>query len=264
MKSIPLFQVDAFTDRLFSGNPAAVCPLEEPLSDEQMQSIAMENNLPETAFIDLSESPFRIRWFTPLAEIDLCGHATLASSRILFDDYVGSDTREIYFSSNSGALRVFKQGEQIFLDFPTDEPVRVNPNSRDGSLIEQIIGVGPVGVLKGRDDFMAVVESEEQVLSVVPDMILLEDLPSRGLIVTSMGKESDFVSRCFFPKLGEDPVTGSAHTVMTPYWAKELDKMSMIAYQRSKRGGVLHCELAGDRVLIGGSSIRYLDGRIYL
>ena len=159
---------------------------------------------------------------------------------------------------------MFKQGEQIFLDFPTDQPFEVNPNSRDGSLIEQIIGVGPVGVLKGRDDFMVVVESEEQVLSVVRDMILLDDLASRGLIITSVGNESDFVARCCFPKLGEDPVTGSAYTVMTPYWAKELGKVSLIAYQRSKRGGVLHCELSGDRVLIGGYSIRYLDGRVYL
>ena len=264
MKTIPLYQVDAFTDRLFSGNPAAVCPLEEALSEEQMQSIAMENNLSETAFIDLSESPFRIRWFTPLAEIDLCGHATLASSRILFDEYLGSDTREIDFSSNSCLLQALKRGEQIFLDFPSDQPVEVDAKSTTVSLIEQIIGLDPVAVLKGRDDYMAVVGSEEQVLSVVPDIGLLEELPSRGLIVTSKGSKSDFVSRCFFPKLGEDPVTGSAHTVMTPYWAKELGKKSMIASQLSKRGGTLNCELNGDRALIGGSSIRYLDGRLYL
>ena len=264
MKSIPLFQVDAFTNKLFSGNPAAVCPVEEALSDEQMQAIAMENNLSETAFIHMNENPFRIRWFTPLAEIGLCGHATLASARILFDEYVGSDANEINFSSNSGPLRAFKQGEQIFLDFPTDEPVEVEPESSVVSLIEQIIGLEPIRSLKGRDDYMAVVGSEEQVLSVVPDLNLLEDLPSRGLIITSTGVKSDFVSRCFFPKLGEDPVTGSAYTVMTPYWSRELNKISMIASQRSKRGGVLNCEWAGDRVLIGGSSIRYLDGRLYL
>ena len=126
------------------------------------------------------------------------------------------------------------------------------------------MGLEPIRILKGRDDYMAVVRSEEQVLSVVPDMILLEDLPSRGLIITSSGSKSDFVSRCFFPKLGEDPVTGSAYTVMTPYWSKELNKINMIASQRSKRGGVLSCELAGDRILIGGSSIRYLDGKLYL
>ena len=265
MKSIPLFQVDAFTDQLFSGNPAAVCPLEEALSDDQMQSIAMENNLSETAFIYLNETPFRIRWFTPLAEIGLCGHATLASARILFDEYYDENTSSIDFSSNSGPLRALKQGELIFLDFPADEPVEVDPKSTAFSLIEQILRLGrSINVLEGRDDYMAVVESEDQVLSVVPDMLLLEDLPSRGLIVTSKGIKSDFVSRCFFPKLGEDPVTGSAYTLMTPYWAKKLGKIRMIASQCSKRGGTLNCELAGERVLIGGSSIRYLDGTLYL
>ena len=140
----------------------------------------------------------------------------------------------------------------------------VDLKSTTVSLIERIMRLEPIAVLKGRDDYMAVVRSEEQVLSVVPDIDLLEDLPSRGLIVTSKGNRSDFVSRCFFPKLGEDPVTGSAHTVMTPYWAKELGKKNMVASQLSKRGGTLNCELTGDRALIGGSSIRYLDGRLYL
>ena len=214
----------------------------------------------ETAFIHMNETPFRIRWFTPLAEIGLCGHATLASARILFDEYVGSDANEINFSSNSGPFRAFKQGEQIFLDFPTDEPAEVEPESAVVSLIEQIIGLEPIRFLKGRDDYMAVVGSEEQVLSAVPDMNLLEDLPSRGLIITSTGVKSDFVSRCFFPKLGEDPVTGSAHTTLTPFWSERVGKKVLDAQQLSYRGGKLNCKLLGERVLIGGKTARYLDG----
>ena len=260
--SIDLYQVDAFTDRLFSGNPAAVCPIRGTLSEQQMQSIATENNLSETAFIDLNASPFRIRWFTPLAEIDLCGHATLASARVLFDEYLDPEVEEIVFDSNSGELRVYKQNHKIFLDFPRDDPLEVEQKHEVRSVVERVIGEYPRSILRGRDDFLAVVDSQDQILSIRPDLEALEDLPSRGLIVSSVGDDVDFVSRCFFPKIGEDPVTGSAHTLMTPYWAGVLGKNQLLARQCSPRGGFLECELMIERVLIGGSTVRYLDGRI--
>ena len=264
MHKISLYQVDAFTDRLFSGNPAAVCPSQGSLSVGLMQSIAAENNLSETAFVDISASPFSIRWFTPLAEIDLCGHATLASARILFDEYLDPECSEISFSSNSGPLRVFKRSDKLFLDFPRDDPVELDEELTLRSVIKRAIGQDPERIFKGRDDFLAVVSSQHDIETIRPRLENLEELPSRGLIVSAVGNEVDFVSRCFFPGIGEDPVTGSAHTMMTPYWASFFGKDRLIARQCSVRGGILECELLDDRVTIGGSTVRYLDGEIYV
>lgn len=256
---LPLYQVDAFTDKLFSGNPAAVCPLKEWLPDKLMQNIAAENNLSETAFVVPRGADFQIRWFTPTVEVDLCGHATLAAAHVLFhhQHYPGSEVR---FHSRSGVLPVRKHGDVLTLDFPADKfhATEVLPAFTDA------LKMKPVEAYKGLSDYMLVFEDESRIRGLKPDFRILSNLESRGVIVTAKGSESDFVSRYFAPQFGidEDPVTGSAHTTLTPYWAGVLGKNELTAIQLSSRRGYLQCKYLGERVEISGKAKTYLDGEI--
>jgi PhzF family phenazine biosynthesis protein len=260
MSKIKIFQVDAFTDRLFSGNPAAVCIFEKWPNDELMQAIAAENNLAETAFIVAKNHSFQIRWFTPTVEVDLCGHATLASAYVLFNCLGYGEPEVKFFSPRSGDLRVFKQKDVLFLDFPTDK-LQV---SDDHEQITKCIGTRPQEVYKGKTDYIAIVDTEEAVTILQPDFSQIAKLPARGLIVTANGKEVDFVSRFFAPQSGidEDPATGSAHTSLIPLWAARLSKKEMTASQLSRRGGSFVCVHKDERCFIGGSARLYLTGEI--
>jgi PhzF family phenazine biosynthesis protein len=262
MEKIKIYQVDAFADRLFSGNPAAVCLLDKWLADESMQSIAAENNLAETAFLVKMKDYFEIRWFTPSVEVDLCGHATLASAFVLFECLDYKEPVINFFSPRSGELKVSKEGELLYLDFPTD----IMHKAGHIPLIQNGIGILPTEVYKGKTDYIAFVESEEEVLNLVPDFHEISKLEARGLIVTAKGNEVDFVSRFFAPQSGidEDPVTGSAHTSLIPLWSEKLDKKEMVARQMSKRGGTIYCTNRGARCLIGGKAKLYLSGEIYI
>lgn len=254
-----LYQIDAFTDRLFGGNPAAVCPLESWLPDETMQKIAAENNLSETAFFVRTGGGFHIRWFTPAVEVDLCGHATLAASYVIFND--GRFPGEaITLASRSGPLRVRREGDLLVLDFPSDPP---SPAAPPEGLVAAI-GRTPAEILKGTTDYLLVYGAEDHVASLTPDFVALGRVPARGIVVTAPGSDVDFVSRFFGPRVGvpEDPVTGSAHTMLTPYWSKRLGKPVLEARQISKRQGRLRCRLAGDRVEIAGRAVPYLTGTI--
>lgn len=259
---ISMYQVDAFADEPYTGNPAAVCLLSEWLPATTMLSIAEENNLAETAFCIEREGYYELRWFTPELEIDLCGHATLATAHILFDE-LNVDVNPIVFSTQSGELRVFNKNDQYYLDFPTRTPFReaLEP------VIEKSMGLKPVEILKSRDYFL-VYDTEEEIRSIEPDQRLLSTLSDSigGIIVTAPGDTVDFVSRFFTPgaSVFEDPVTGSAHCSLIPYWSKKLDKRKMIAKQISKRGGVLDCELNGERVLIGGKAVTFMKGKIII
>ena len=255
-----MYQVDAFASKLFSGNPAAVVILESPLSEDLMQSIALENNLSETAFININESPIPIRWFTPTLEVDLCGHATMASAKILFEHFPDIAGSEISFSSKSGILNVTKNAEDICLNFPADDPERQEMDA----LFAEALGKSPIEILRGTDDFLAVFETEQQIQTMNPDFTKLAKINSRGVVISAPGNDVDFVSRCFFTQTGvdEDPVTGSAHTMLIPYWAKQLDKIEFKAHQLSARGGVLDCKLINNRVLISGKSVIYFEGMI--
>ena len=260
MSSIKIYQVDAFTTSLFGGNPAAVCVLDKWLDDATMQSIAAENNLAETSFLIKQELGYTIRWFTPTVEVDLCGHATLASGFVLFN-LLGHQGDEISFHSlNSGELRVFKEVSNLFLDFPTDEMTRVEPPVR----LQSSIGVPAQEVYRGKTDFLVLLRDEDEVRGVQPNFLEIAKLPARGLIISSRGKECDFVSRFFAPQSGvnEDPVTGSAHTSLTPIWAQKLDRNNMTAQQLSPRGGNLICRHLGDRCHIGGGAVLYMIGEI--
>jgi PhzF family phenazine biosynthesis protein len=259
---MPLYQVDAFASRLFAGNPAAVVFPAKEIDDTTMQAIAAENNLAETAFVGKEEKGHSIRWFTPTMEVDLCGHATLAAGHVLFRhrDFSG-DT--LLFASRSGELRVRLEEEFLVLDFPSDTLDRVQ-RGEAADLVTAALGTGPKELYRGKDDFMAVIEGEGDVAALVPDLAAVASLPSRGLIVTAPGRNADFVSRYFAPQSGipEDPVTGSAHTTLTPYWAKRLGKNTLRAVQLSPRGGELACGFFGDRVEIGGTAVTYLTGEI--
>ena len=259
--STPIYYVDAFTDKLFSGNPAAVI-FSQIKDDRLMQKIAAENNLSETAFIREEKGIFHIRWFAPLCEIDLCGHATLASAYIFFK-YIKpeSSTFEVQ-SLKNGTLKVTKKNNLLVLDFPKDYLTKYN----EFSLIEKIINTNLIELYKGRDDVLAIVESEDAVRNLGINFELLNKISARGLIVSAGGIKYDFVSRFFAPSAGvnEDPVTGSAHTTLIPYWAKELNKNKLIAKQLSDRGGILFCENKKDRVLIAGRGVEYLTGKIHL
>ncbi|HWC60836.1 MAG TPA: PhzF family phenazine biosynthesis protein [Verrucomicrobiae bacterium] len=251
------FEVDAFASKLFQGNPAGVCPLNRWLDDAWLQNIAAENNLAETAFFIPRGDDYDLRWFTPTLEMDLCGHATLASAFILFSE-LGRKGDSVKFHSKSGPLVVLQRGDILTLDFPSRPPKAV-------SVPEPLIrGLGrkPVRVLKARDYF-ALYETAEDVRSLQPDIALLGTLDEK-VIVTAPGVDCDFVSRFFAPTAGvpEDPVTGSAHCTLIPYWSERLGKKKMFARQLSKRGGELFCELAGDRVLIGGKAVLYSRGQI--
>ncbi|MBF0237551.1 MAG: PhzF family phenazine biosynthesis protein [SAR324 cluster bacterium] len=255
---ISLYQIGAFTSRLFSGNPAAVCPLEQWLEDEILQSIAAENNLSETAFFIRQGDEYHIRWFTPVTEVDLCGHATLASAYVIFNE-LQLQKSEIIFNSRSGKLKVVRQNGLIVMDFPSLPPVPCHP-------VEPLIkafGVTPLEILKA-DDYLLVFSSEAELADFEPDMELLRQVDLRGVIVSAPGTDCDFVSRFFAPKYGipEDPVTGSAHCTLAPYWSKKLGKTRLKAIQISDRRGELFCEVRGDRVLISGQAVKYLEGTL--
>lgn len=258
---IKLFQIDAFTDRVFGGNPAAVCPLDHWLPDSVMQLIAMENNQAETAFFVRDKNGFHIRWFTPTVEVDLCGHGTLAAAYVLFQ-YEGFPEQTIEFNSRSGLLRVTKEGDFLTLDFPADPPLKVSPPD----YLIAAVGSRPIEAHKGKYDYVLVYCTAEEIESIKPDMRLMARVPVRGIIVTSLGKDVDFVSRFFAPQSGipEDPVTGSAHATLTPYWAARLGRTTLSARQLSKRGGRLRCTLDGERVKISGHARVYMTGEIQL
>lgn len=261
--TIPIYQADAFTEKTFGGNPAAVCPLKEWLPDALMQNIALENNLAETAFIVRENNDYHIRWFTPTVEVDLCGHATLVAAHIFFN-HLQHTEKEISFYSKSGLLKVMQQRNgQLTLDFPRDyfeKPKDIPPAIGEG------LKIAVTEVYKGKFDYMVVTDSQQSVEQLQPDFKTLATIKSRGVLVTAPGKESDFVSRCFFPQSGinEDPVTGSAHTLLTPYWAEVLGKNRLTAIQLSARKGYLDCELSGDRVLMSGYAVTYMKGEIIL
>jgi len=257
---IDLYQIDAFTDTLFSGNPAAVCPLDQWLSETTMQAIAAENNLSETAFIVREAKGWRIRWFTPVTEVKLCGHATLASAWVLFN-HLEPDSDTLVFDSLSGPLTVTREGGLLTLDFPVQRAIPVVAPG----LLAAALGCTPLEVL-ATDDWLVLLDSEQRVRELQPDMGLMKQLDRRGLMVTAAGSDCDFVSRFFAPKYGidEDPVTGSAHTKLVPYWADRLGKQRLHARQLSARGGELFCELRGERVLISGRAVPYLKGVITL
>jgi PhzF family phenazine biosynthesis protein len=263
---IPMFQVDAFTDHVFGGNPAAVCPLPSWLPDAVLQAIAMENNLAETAYFVRAGGTVEIRWFTPALEINLCGHATLASAHVLFE-HLGFPGGEIVFSSKSGPLRATRgvprpgsrEGGLITLDFPAFEP---EPMATPEALVRGL-GRTPLETLRGRD-ILAVLGSEAEVAAIEPDFAAIRTLDCIGVIATAPGEACDFVSRFFAPRAGvpEDPVTGSAHTLLVPYWARRLGKTSFHAVQVSRRRGDLFCELKDGRVLMGGQAVTFLRGEI--
>jgi PhzF family phenazine biosynthesis protein len=255
---IPQFQIDAFTDQVFKGNPAAICPLETWLDDEVLKSIANENNLSETAFFVKEREAYHIRWFTPAkVEIDLCGHATIASAFVIFNNYE-KDKQELTFTSKSGPLKVFKKDGLLYLDFPARMP---EPASVPLGLLNAF-NIQPKEVLKSRDYFL-VFEKEEDVFNLKPDFYLLKKLDIK-IIATAPGKKYDFVSRFFAPSVGidEDPVTGSAHCSLIPYWSKKLNKEKINAFQASERSGKLYCVNREERVLIGGNCVQFLKGEI--
>lgn len=255
---ITQYQVDAFASRVFGGNPAAVCPLDHWLSDKLLQSIAEENNLSETAFFVPSPKGFELRWFTPVCEVDLCGHATLATAHVLFNELAYSK-QNITFETRSGDLFVERDGSSLKMDFPTcpASPCEVP------EILTQALGHRPIEVLAA-DDYLVVFESEEVVRSIVPAQFLLAQLDLRGVIITAPGTDVDFVSRFFAPKFGvpEDPVTGSAHCTLAPYWATRLGKIGLNARQVSKRGGNLICEIASERVCLIGEAVTFMKGKI--
>ncbi len=256
---LPIFQADAFASGLFKGNPAAVVPLNEWLPALTMQQIAAENNLSETAFFIPEGDHFHIRWFTPKSEVSLCGHATLATSHILFNELNFQDEM-ISFNSQSGMLVVRKTEDKLQLDFPADfvQPADINP------AFSEALGIQATQIFKGRTDFLLLFESEDKIRNMKPNFHLLKQTDARGIIVTAKGTNVDFVSRFFAPCEGinEDPVTGSAHTTLVPFWSLKLNKTKLTALQLSERGGQLWCTMAGNRVLIAGNAVTYLRGEI--
>ncbi len=257
---IPLYQIDAFTSQVFSGNPAAVCPLDKWLDDETLRLIAAENNLSETAFLVKKTDHYQLRWFTPEVEVDLCGHATLASAFVILN-HLDPSSNSVSFETKSGKLAVIQDNELLWMDFPSRPALKIEPPK---DLIRGL-EIQPEAVFYSRD-YLAVYQSEDVVKSLQPDMHLLKKLEGLGVIATAPSKEADFVSRFFAPKVGvpEDPVTGSAHCTLVPYWSERLEKNELHAFQVSKRGGELFCENAGNRVKIGGKAVRYLEGAIYI
>lgn len=259
---ISIYQVDAFAHGPFTGNPAAVCVLTHPVTEETMQNIAMENNLSETAFITRGNGEWLIRWFTPLAEVDLCGHATLASAFVVLNILEPQSEAVTFRSRVMGLLTVRKKGDLLELDFPTD----ILRKTELPAVIRESLGKAPVECHTGRTDYLLLYGSEDDILALKPDFRMLAATEARGVIVTAPGKEVDFVSRFFCPGIGidEDPVTGSAHTTLTPFWSARLGKNSMTARQLSARGGVLDCTLDGDRTRIAGRAILYLEGKLLI
>jgi PhzF family phenazine biosynthesis protein len=258
---IPMVQVDAFAGRVFTGNPAAICPLDAWLPDVQMQAIAAENNLAETAFFVRNGSGYKLRWFTPALEVDLCGHATLASAFVILNDLTPGE-RSVSFQTKSGTLTVTRDGDLYSMDFPSRPP---EPCADVFPSLIGALGGQPEAVLAARDYFV-VYGSEEELRSLKPDMQALMSIDRFAVIATAPGRESDFVSRFFAPAKGvpEDPVTGSAHCSLIPYWSKRLGKKKLHAFQVSQRGGELWCEDRGERVTISGKAVRFFEGTIFL
>lgn len=257
---LTMYQVDAFAEQVFEGNPAAVCPLEFWLADEVLQAIAEENNLSETAFFVPTEEAFELRWFTPVEEVDLCGHATLAAAHVLFK-HLNYAKPQLTFLTRSGALRVNQEKTGYSMDFPAEAvTVCVAPDALISGL-----GHTPSELLAGFD-YVAVYNTEEEVQALTPDFSQLQGIGLRGVVATAPGNDVDFVSRCFFPKLriNEDPVTGSAHCELAPFWAERLGKKSLKARQLSKRSGTLMCEVKGERVILVGQAADYMQAKIQL
>lgn len=255
-----LYQVDAFADTVFSGNPAAIIPLTEWISDELMLQIAAENNLSETAYYVIRKQYIEIRWFTPATEVDLCGHATLAAAFVLKTQENFQDSIIPFYSHRSGNLPVTVNKDSFTLNFPADAIQEVVLTDA----LKSVSAAKPVKAFKGKTDFMLVYESEQEIEAMIPDLAAISKLDARGLIVTAKGNKVDFVSRFFGPQCGvnEDPVTGSAHTTLTPYWAKVLGKNSMKAEQLSSRKGKLSCVFSNNRVEITGQAVLYMKGEI--
>ncbi|MEZ5422353.1 MAG: PhzF family phenazine biosynthesis protein [Pyrinomonadaceae bacterium] len=260
---LTIYQVDAFTSELFGGNPAAVVPLEDWLDDETMQRIAAENNLSETAFFVDSDGKYDIRWFTPTMEVNLCGHATVASAHVIFTELNLQGDRIDFHSDKSGALGVERCGGRLILDFPA---YKITEIASDDALAHAL-GKAPVKVWSAiNNGVMVRLETERDVRELEPDFSALAQLGYERIYVTAPGDSSDLASRMFAPKIGinEDPVTGAMHCTLIPYWAGELGKNELFARQVSKRGGELFCEFVGDRVKIGGNAVTYLKGEIYV
>ncbi len=259
-KKIRIFQIDAFTDKVFHGNPAAVCVLDEWIEEGQMQKIGAENNLAETAFVVKKDNDFEIRWFTPLIEVDLCGHATLAAAYVLFKYYNYQSKKISFHSPRSGLLSVEKDKEYFTLDFPTDIYKKVNTPQ----VLIDAFGIIPNEAYRGKTDYLLLFSTQDEVEKFDPDLNLISTVDARGVIVSAPGKDVDFVSRFFGPQSGinEDPVTGSAHTTLTPIWSNKLGKKILTAKQLSKRQGYLKCEFQGERIRITGKAVTYLKGEI--
>ena len=262
MTDIPLYQVDAFTSKAFGGNPAAVCPLDAWLDDALMQSIALENNLSETAFfVSRADGDYDLRWFTPVHEVDLCGHATLASGHIVLE-LLDKDRASVTFHTKSGALVVERANGRLSMDFPawklTPEP--------DPAKMAAALGAAPHELLSSKRDGFAVFAAEADIRGLEPDMAKLAEFEWLGVIVTAPGEDCDFVSRFFAPRVGipEDPVTGSAHCTLIPYWAARLGKSEMFARQVSARGGEIYCRDEGERVRVGGNAVLVIEGTFKL
>ena len=253
-----IFQIDAFTDEVFGGNPAAVCPLESWIDDATLQAIALENNLSETAFLVPANGAYGLRWFTPLAEVDLCGHATLASAQVVFQHLQpGADS--VAFDTRSGRLAVSRGTDGLTMDFPA---LAAHPVEPPADLVAGL-GAEPTAAYAGMD-YLALFETEAEVRALAPDQLALGRLDRRGVIVSAPGESVDFVSRFFSPNMGvpEDPVTGSAHCMLAPFWGERLGKTTLVARQISRRGGIVRCELAGERVRLTGRAVQYLEGTI--
>lgn len=256
---LTMYQVDAFTDKLFGGNPAGVVPLQEWLDDETMQKIALENNLSETAFFVKEENHYHIRWFTPTSEVPLCGHATLGSSFVIFN-FIEKENQKLFFNSKSGELIVERKDDLLSLNFPAAKPEPVE-------MTDQFLNAfpfKPIEVLYAKDTYLFLFENEKQIREMKPDYNAIANINAHAVIVTAKGDEVDFVSRFFAPKIGinEDPVTGFAHTLLTPFWSEKLNKKEMSALQVSPRGGTLFVENMGERVKISGKGVLYLTGEI--
>jgi PhzF family phenazine biosynthesis protein len=257
--TLKLFQIDAFTDRVFGGNPAAVCPLESWLDDKLLQNIAAENNLAETVYFIKTGEGFEIRWFTPKAEVDLCGHATIAAAHVIFN-HSNFKGESISFQSRSGELKVKRTEGWYVLDFPADILKKTEVTAVHNSCFTQ----APLEVYEGRSDLMFIYDSEEEIKSLQPRLAHIASLPARGIIITAKGSDTDFVSRFFAPAFGisEDPVTGSAHTTLIPYWSQRLHKTELTARQLSERGGYIKGTMLGERVEIAGQAAFYMAGEI--
>ncbi|MCA6075545.1 PhzF family phenazine biosynthesis protein [Fulvivirga sedimenti] len=257
--NLPIYQIDAFASEVFQGNPAAVVPLSDWLPDPVLQNIALENNLSETAFFVRNEDgAYHLRWFTPVNEVDLCGHATLATAFVLFE-HLNYQQDVIRFDTRSGRLTVAKSATGFQMDFPSD-----NPNTVPAGEFEAMIGCPILGAYKGVSDMLIEVENQQIVQNVQPDFRAMTAFPVRGFIVTARGEQTDIVSRCFYPAYGvdEDPVTGSAHTTLFSFWGPKLDKTEMTAQQLSARGGMLRGKIQKDRILLEGNAVLYLRGEI--